>query len=123
VRLHPSALDDTIGLAIQPLAKRNAILIAIPERFVERDIGDPGSSAYAMTKAAVTQLVRGAAHDFAFRHVTINNVQPGPVATDMTAEVMDYIRTRLLLGRIGEDDEIGGLVAWLAGRVGQEAQH
>jgi hypothetical protein len=51
VRLHPSALDDTIGLAIQPLAKRNAILIAIPERFVERDIGDPGSSAYAMTKA------------------------------------------------------------------------
>jgi hypothetical protein len=41
----------------------------------------------------------------------------------MTAEVMDYIRTRLLLGRIGEDDEIGGLVAWIAGRVGQEAQH
>lgn len=78
-------------------------------------VGGPGSSVYAMTKAAVAQLVRGASRDFAPRRITINNIQPGPVATEMTAELMDYIRPRLPLGRIGEADEIGGLVAWLAG--------
>lgn len=78
-------------------------------------VGGPGSSVYALTKAAVAQLVRAAARDFAPRRITINNVQPGPVATDMTAELMDYIRPRLPLGRIGEAEEIAGLVAWLAG--------
>lgn len=78
-------------------------------------IGSPGSSVYAMTKAAVAQLVRGAALDFAPRRITINNVQPGPVETDMTAGLMDYIAPRLPLGRIGKPEEIAGLVAWLAG--------
>lgn len=78
-------------------------------------IGSPGSSVYAMTKAAVAQLVRGAALDFAPRQITINNVQPGPVETDMTAGLMAYIAPKLPLGRIGKPDEIADLVAWLAG--------
>ena len=77
-------------------------------------IGSPGSSVYAMTKAAVAQLVRGAALDFAPRQITINNVQPGPVETDMTADLMSYIVPKLPLGRIGKPDEIADLVAWLA---------
>lgn len=78
-------------------------------------VGSPGSSVYSMTKAAVAQLVRAASRDFAPRGITINNVQPGPIATDMTAALMDHIRPRLPLGRIGEADEIGGLVAWITG--------
>jgi len=78
-------------------------------------IGSPGSSVYAMTKAAVAQLVRGAALDFAPRQITVNNVQPGPVETDMTADLMAYIVPRLPLGRIGKPEEIADLVAWLAG--------
>ncbi|PVM76710.1 SDR family oxidoreductase [Caulobacter radicis] len=78
-------------------------------------IGTPGSSVYAMTKAAVAQLARGAALDFAPRKITVNTVQPGPIATDMTADLMDYITPRLPLGRIGEASEVAGLVAWLAG--------
>ncbi len=78
-------------------------------------IGSPGSSVYAMTKAAVAQLVRDAALDFALRQITINNVQPGPVETDMTADLMGYIAPKLPLGRIGKPDEIADLVAWLAG--------
>lgn len=76
-------------------------------------VGSPGSSVYAMTKAAVAQLVRGAALDFAARQITINNVQPGPVETDMTADLMAYIAPRLPLGRIGKPEEIADLVAWL----------
>lgn len=77
-------------------------------------IGGAGSSVYAMTKAAVAQLVRGAARDLAPRQITINNVQPGPVETDMTSDLMDFIRPKLPLGRIGKPEEIADLVAWLA---------
>ena len=89
-------------------------IITIGSNTAER-IGGPGSSVYAMTKAAVAQLVRGASLDFAPRGITVNNVQPGPVETDMTADLMDYIRPRLPLGRIGKAEEIADLVAWLAG--------
>lgn len=89
-------------------------IVTIGSNTAER-IGAPGSSVYAMTKAAVAQLVRGAALDFAPRGITVNNVQPGPIETDMTAGLMDYITPRLPLGRIGKPEEIADLVAWLAG--------
>lgn len=47
--------------------------------------------------------------------ITINNVQPGPVGTDMTAAMMAYIGPKLPLGRIGKPEEIADLVAWLTG--------
>jgi 3-oxoacyl-[acyl-carrier protein] reductase len=78
-------------------------------------IGLAGSSVYAMTKAAVAQLVRGAALDFAPRQITINNIQPGPTETDMTADLMEFLTPRLPLGRIGRPQEVAGLVAWLVG--------
>jgi len=89
-------------------------VVVIGSNTAER-IGGPGSSVYAMTKAAVAQLARGAALDLAPRQITVNTIQPGPIATDMTADLMDYITPRLPLGRIGEASEVAGLVAWLAG--------
>jgi 3-oxoacyl-[acyl-carrier protein] reductase len=85
-------------------------IITIGSNTAER-IGGPGSSVYAMTKAAVAQLVRGASLDFAPRGITINNVQPGPTETDMTADLMEHIVPKLPLGRIGHPDEIADLVA------------
>ncbi len=76
-------------------------------------IGSPGSSVNAITTAAVAPVVRGAALDLAPRQITINNVQPGPVETDMTADLMAYIAPKLPLGRIGKPEEIADLVAWL----------
>jgi 3-oxoacyl-[acyl-carrier protein] reductase len=46
--------------------------------------GHPGSSVYAMTKAAVAVMVKGIAVDLAPRGITVNNIQPGPTRTDMT---------------------------------------
>jgi 3-oxoacyl-[acyl-carrier protein] reductase len=46
--------------------------------------GYPGSSVYAMTKAAVAVMVKGIAVDLAPRGITVNNIQPGPTRTDMT---------------------------------------
>jgi 3-oxoacyl-[acyl-carrier protein] reductase len=42
-----------------------------------------GGSAYAMSKAALVGLVKGLARDFGPRGITVNNIQPGPVDTDL----------------------------------------
>ncbi|HDR9508491.1 oxidoreductase [Burkholderia cepacia] len=76
--------------------------------------GHPGSSVYSMTKAAVAVMVKGIAVDLAPRGITINNVQPGPVETDMTADHLDRIRPLIPLRRAGSPEEIASLVAWLA---------
>ena len=76
--------------------------------------GFAGSGVYSMTKAAVAALVRGAAIDLAPRRITVNNVQPGPTVTDMTADLVDRVKPLIPLGRMGEPAEIGGLVAYLA---------
>jgi 3-oxoacyl-[acyl-carrier protein] reductase len=74
----------------------------------------PGSSLYAMTKAAVAVMVKGIAVDLAPRGITVNNIQPGPTLTDMTADYIDSIMPAIPLKRVGDPDEIAGLVAYLA---------
>jgi 3-oxoacyl-[acyl-carrier protein] reductase len=76
--------------------------------------GFPGASIYSMTKAAVAVLVRGVAIDLAPRRITVNNVQPGPTATDMTIGHREMVMPLIPIGRMGEPAEIAGLVAYLA---------
>lgn len=77
--------------------------------------GMRGGSVYAMTKAAVASLVQNVALDLAPRRITVNNVQPGPTATDMTAGMTSRLAEMTPLKRIGQPDEIAGLVSYLAG--------
>jgi 3-oxoacyl-[acyl-carrier protein] reductase len=74
----------------------------------------PGGSVYSMTKGAVASLVRGIAIDLAPRGITVNNVQPGPTETDMTAAHAEMVKPLVPLGRLGKSEEIAGLVAYLA---------
>jgi 3-oxoacyl-[acyl-carrier protein] reductase len=74
----------------------------------------PGASVYTMTKSALTGLVRGAAIDLAPRSITVNNIQPGPTATDMNSARVDLIKALIPLKRMGDVSEIAGLVAYLA---------
>src|SRR5260370_20159022 len=79
----------------------------------------PRASIYSMTKSAVAGLVRGVALDLASRGITVNNVQPGPTATDMNpadGPRSEMIRDRIPVKRFGTDDEIASLVAHLASR-------
>jgi 3-oxoacyl-[acyl-carrier protein] reductase len=77
--------------------------------------GAQGSSAYAMTKAAVATMVKGIALDLAPRQITVNNVQPGPTETDMTAAMVARLLEVIPVGRMGQPDEIAALVSYLAG--------
>jgi 3-oxoacyl-[acyl-carrier protein] reductase len=76
-----------------------------------------GGGAYAMTKAAVAGLTRGLARDLGPRGITVNNVQPGPVDTDLNpadGPFADQLRGFLAVRRYGQSHEIASLVAYLA---------
>lgn len=77
-----------------------------------------GGSVYAMTKAAVAGLTRGLARDLGPRGITVNNVQPGPVDTDMNpanGPSAESTKDMMALGRYSQGDEIAAMVAYLAG--------
>lgn len=76
-----------------------------------------GGSVYALTKAAVAGFTRGLARDLGPRGITVNNIQPGPVDTDMNpanGPASDFLKSMIAAGRYGQGSEIAGLVAYLA---------
>lgn len=75
--------------------------------------GSSGGSVYAMTKAAVAAMVKGAALDLARRSITVNNIQPGPTETDMTASMVAGLVNVIPLKRVGQPDEIAALASYL----------
>jgi 3-oxoacyl-[acyl-carrier protein] reductase len=78
----------------------------------------PGGSVYAMTKAAIVGLTKGLARDFGPRGITVNNVQPGPVETDMNPANGPFAETLkgfMAIKRYATGDEIAAMVAYLAG--------
>ncbi|MNS64420.1 Cyclic-di-GMP-binding biofilm dispersal mediator protein [compost metagenome] len=77
-----------------------------------------GGSIYAMSKSALVGLTKGMARDLGPKGITVNNVQPGPVDTDMNpadGESAEYIKGLIALARYGKDEEIASFVAYLAG--------
>lgn len=78
----------------------------------------PGAALYAMSKSALTGLVKGLAYDLAPRGITINNVLPGPVDTDMNPEHTEFgqsLHRFMALQRHGRPEEVAAMVAYLAG--------
>ena len=76
-----------------------------------------GGAIYAMSKSALTGLVKGMARDLGGRGITVNNVNPGPVDTDMNPADSDFAATMhglMALPRHGRPAEIAGMVAYLA---------
>lgn len=77
-----------------------------------------GGAAYAMSKSALVGLAKGMARDLGPRCITVNNVQPGPVDTEMNpedGEWADQLKALMALHRYGRVEEIAGFVAYLAG--------
>jgi 3-oxoacyl-[acyl-carrier protein] reductase len=73
---------------------------------------------YAMSKSALHGLVQGLARDLGSRGITINNVQPGPVDTELNPKdgpASGMLKGFMALPRYGHVDEIAGMVAYLAG--------
>ncbi|MGV0745838.1 SDR family oxidoreductase [Mycolicibacterium sp. XJ870] len=78
----------------------------------------PGLAVYAMTKGAVSTLTRALARELGPRGITVNNVQPGPIDTDMNpdeGEFADLTRQATALGRYGHTSDVAAVVSFLAG--------
>lgn len=117
--------DKTIAINVRSLmiTSREAIphmpnggrIINIGSVNAER-IPFEGGAMYGMSKAAVVGLTKGMARDLAPRQITVNNIQPGPINTDMnpdTGEFADALKQFLPIGRYGKAEEIASLVMWL----------
>ena len=78
----------------------------------------PGLAAYSATKGAVKMFTQGLSREVGSRGITVNNVQPGPIDTDLNPAAGDWATPQIAntaLKRYGHVDEIAALVAFVAG--------
>jgi len=80
--------------------------------------GNPNASAYSASKAAVIGLTKSLGKELANHQITVNCVTPAAVKTSifdqMEQEHIDYMLSKIPMGRFGTTEEIASLVCWLA---------
>jgi 3-oxoacyl-[acyl-carrier protein] reductase len=120
-----SAVIDTNLTATWRLAKRVVPkmmrarwgrIIAVSS--VNAYMGAAGQANYAASKAGLIGLTRSIAREYGGRGITANIVSPGPIATDMLADLPPESVTAMgdltAVGRIGQPDEVAAAIAFLA---------
>jgi 3-oxoacyl-[acyl-carrier protein] reductase len=78
----------------------------------------PGLVPYSATKGAVKMFTQGLSREVGSRGITVNNVQPGPIDTDLNPAAGEWAAPQVgvtALGRYGQVDEVAALVAFVAG--------
>ena len=79
--------------------------------------GNPNASAYSASKAGVISLTKSLGKELARTGIRVNCVTPAAVKTgmfeQMTQPHIDFMLSKIPLGRFGEVDEIAAMVAWL----------
>src|ERR1700716_2264746 len=78
----------------------------------------PGLTPYSATKGAVKMFTQGLSREVGTRGITVNNVQPGPIDTDLNPAAGDWAapqKANTALGRYGSVDDIAAMVAFVAG--------
>jgi len=77
----------------------------------------PGLAPYSATKGAVKMFTQGLSREVGDRGITVNNVQPGPIDTDLNPATGDWAtpqKANTALNRYGKVDEVAALVAFVA---------
>lgn len=81
-------------------------------------LGNAGQANYVAAKAGVIGLTKASARELASRGIAVNCVAPGFIETDMTKELsqelVDGMLSGIPLARLGQPDEIAGVVTFLA---------
>jgi 3-oxoacyl-[acyl-carrier protein] reductase len=78
----------------------------------------PGLVPYSATKGAVKMFTQGLSREVGDRGITVNNVQPGPIDTDLNPASGDWAapqKAATALDRYGTVEEVAALVAFVAG--------
>lgn len=79
--------------------------------------GNAGQANYAAAKAGMVGITRSVARELATRGVTVNGVAPGYIDTDMTRNLADEVKEKILgeipMNSLGTSDDVAGAVAYL----------
>jgi 3-oxoacyl-[acyl-carrier protein] reductase len=78
----------------------------------------PGLAPYSATKGAVKMFTQGLSREVGDRGITVNNVQPGPIDTDLNPAAGDWAvpqKAATALNRYGTVEEVAALVSFVAG--------
>src|SRR5712671_1449055 len=97
--------------------KSGGRIISIGSAVGER-VQTPGLVAYSATKGAVKIFTQALSRELGSRGITVNNVQPGPIDTDLNPATGDWAVPQMAataLDRFGHVDEVAALVAFVAG--------
>ena len=117
IRINLEAAFRLMRAAARPMMKaRSGRIISITS--VVGATGNPGQMNYTAAKAGLTGMSKSLAQELASRGITVNCVAPGFIRTAMTDALDDKqkaaIEGRIPAGRMGDGDEIGAAVAYLA---------
>lgn len=111
---------NTIQAAAETMRLSGGSIIAISS--IAGALGGRFRAAYASSKAALDMLVRSAADELGGFGIRINSIRPGVVESEATAmmfehmpHIIDDYKKNMPLGRVGEPEEVGDAVVWLAG--------
>jgi len=97
--------------------KSGGRIISIGSAVGERAL-TPGLVPYSATKGAVKIFTQALSREVASRGITVNNVQPGPIDTDLNPATSEWAvpqKAATALDRYGRVDEIAAMVAFVAG--------
>jgi len=89
---------------------------------VNGEKGQAGQTNYSAAKAGMHGFTMALAQELANKGVTVNTVSPGYIGTDMVRAIRPDVLEKIVSGipvkRLGTPEEIGSIVAWLAGEDG-----
>jgi 3-oxoacyl-[acyl-carrier protein] reductase len=129
LRMKQHEWDDVIGTNLTGIYRLCRALVPsmVRARFgrivnitsVVGRVGNPGQTNYAAAKAGVEGLTRSLARELSTRNITVNCVAPGFIDTDMTRDLSEDARERLLsqvpMGRLGTPKDVASAVLFLLG--------
>ena len=106
----------TVRRALRPMIKARFGRVVSVSSIVAAT-GSPGQANYAAAKAGLVGMSRSIAREVASRNVTVNVVEPGPIATAMTDALPEARRDALAaatpMARFGTPDEVAAVVGFL----------
>jgi 3-oxoacyl-[acyl-carrier protein] reductase len=119
IRVNLEAAFRLIRAATRPMMKaRFGRIITITS--VVGATGNPGQVNYAAAKGGLVAMSKSLAQEVASRNITVNCVAPGFIRTAMTDGLPDVqkelLNARIPIGRMGEGEDIGAAVAYLASK-------
>ncbi len=119
IRINLQSTFRLMRAAARPMMKnRFGRIISITS--VVGATGNPGQINYAAAKAGIVGMTKSFAQEVASRGITANCVAPGFIRTAMTDQLpdaqKDALNARIPMGRMGEGEDIGAAVAFLASR-------